>query len=122
MSLSPQGGSAVEPGKFDVVVVGAGLSGLAAARRLLDEGVGRLVVVEARDEPGGKCIWRRVAGHLVHPGPAWTAATQDHVRALAAAYGIATYRIDVKGAKFAHPWDGAVEFSDRAASQLTGVR
>ena len=96
----------VEHGEFDVLVVGAGLSGLAAARRLLAEDVGRLLVVEARDEPGGKCIWRRVGGHLVHPGPAWTAATQDHVKALAAAYGIATYRIDVERAKFAHPGRG----------------
>ena len=108
--------------EFDVVVVGAGLSGLAAARRLLAEDVGRLVVVEARDEPGGKCIWRRVGDYLVHPGPAWTAATQDHIKGLAAAYGIATYRIDVEGAKFAHDREGAVEFSDGAAPQLTGVR
>ena len=121
MSLSLQGGSEVEHGEFDVVVVGAGLSGLAAARRLLAEDVGRLVVVEARDEPGGKCIWRRVGGHLVHPGPAWTAATQDHIKALAAAYGIATYRIDVERAKFAHPAEGAVEFSDGTAPRLTGV-
>ena len=112
----------MEHGDFDVVVVGAGLSGLAAARRLLAEDVGRLVVVEARDEPGGKCIWRSVGGHLVHPGPAWTAATQDHIKALAAAYGIATYRIDVEGAKFAHPTGGVVDFSDRAQPELTGVR
>jgi monoamine oxidase len=112
----------MEHGDLDVVVVGAGLSGLAAARRLLAEGVGRLVVVDARDEPGGKCIWRMVGGHLVHPGPAWTAATQDHIKALAAAYGIATYRIDVERAKFAHPEQGVVEYSHGAEPQLAGVR
>ena len=112
----------MEHGEFDVVVVGAGLSGLAAARRLLAEEVGRVVVVEARDEPGGKCIWRRVGGHRVHPGPAWTAATQDHIKALAAAYRVDTYRIDIERAKFAHPTERAVEFSDGTTAQLTGVR
>jgi monoamine oxidase len=110
------------PEDCDVVVVGAGLSGLAAARRLLNEGVGRLVVVDARDEPGGKCIWRRVGGHLVHPGPAWTGAKQDHVKALAAAYGIATYRIDVEGAKYARSGDGVVQYSDEREPPLTGVQ
>ena len=105
---------------FDVVVVGAGLSGLAAARRLLAEDVGRLVVVDARDEPGGRCIWRMVGGHLVHPGPAWTGANQDHIKALAAAYGVGTYRIDVEGAKYARSVNGVVRYSDQREPPLTG--
>ncbi|MBO9319865.1 MAG: FAD-dependent oxidoreductase, partial [Chloroflexus sp.] len=40
---------------FDVVVVGAGAAGLAAARTLHDAGV-RVVVVEARPRIGGR-IW-----------------------------------------------------------------
>jgi monoamine oxidase len=84
--------------------------------------VERLVVLEARDEPGGKCIWRKVGGHLVHPGPAWTAATQRHIKALAAAYGVATYRIDIESAKFAQPLDDGVAFSEGTSPQLTGVR
>src|ERR1700733_9907899 len=106
---------------FDVVVVGAGLSGLAAARQLLAEDVGPLLVVDARDEPGGKCLRRTVGSHLVHPGPAWTAATQDHIKALAAAYGIAVYRINVEGAKIAHPEKNAVQFSDTTRPRLTGA-
>jgi monoamine oxidase len=108
------------PEDFDVVVVGAGLSGLAAARRLLAEGVRRLVVVDARDEPGGKCFWRRVGGQLVHPGPAWAGANQDHIKALAAAYGIATYRVGVEGAKYARSTDGVVRYSDEREPPLTG--
>jgi monoamine oxidase len=58
----------------------------------------------------------------VHPGPAWTAATQHHIKRLAAAYGIATYRIDVESAKFAQPRDGGVDFSKGTSPQLIGVR
>jgi monoamine oxidase len=108
--------------EFDAIVVGAGLSGLAAARRLLADGVGRLVVVDARDEPGGRCIWRWVGGHLVHPGPAWTGAKQDHIKALAAAYGIGTYRIGVEGAKYARSRGREVQYSDQREPPLTGVQ
>jgi monoamine oxidase len=112
----------VEHEDVDVVIVGAGLSGLAAARRLLAEDVGRLVVVDARDEPGGKCVWRRVGGHLVHPGPAWTGAKQDHIKALAAAYGIATYRIEVEGAKYARSGGPVVQYSETREPPLTGTQ
>ena len=47
-------GVAVE--SFDVVVVGGGISGLAAARRLVGEGVERVAVVDAREEVGGRCL------------------------------------------------------------------
>lgn len=113
----------MEHADFDVVVVGAGLSGLAAARQLIAQNVGRVIVVEARDEPGGRCMGREIGGHLVGCGPAWTAATQDHIKTLAAAYGIGTYRIDVEGGKFAQPGEGrTVRYSDGTEPQLTGAR
>ena len=48
-----------EPGAADakqaaVVIVGAGVAGLAAARHLLKEGVTQIVVVEAQDRLGGR--------------------------------------------------------------------
>ena len=39
--------------KSDVVVVGAGLAGLCAARDLMNGG-GEVIVLEARNRPGGR--------------------------------------------------------------------
>ena len=46
---------------LDVVVVGAGVAGLAAARRLREAGL-RIRVLEARDRIGGRILTRRVPG------------------------------------------------------------
>jgi monoamine oxidase len=47
--------------KTDVVVIGAGVAGLAGARALRDAGV-RCVVLEARDRIGGRILTRREPG------------------------------------------------------------
>jgi monoamine oxidase len=40
---------------FDVVIIGAGWSGLGAAKTLLNEGVSNFLVLEASDTIGGRC-------------------------------------------------------------------
>ena len=68
----------------DVVVIGAGLAGLVAARDL--EAAGRSVVVlEARDRVGGRLLNHPVAGtdHVVEIGGQWVGPTQDRILALA---------------------------------------
>src|SRR6266571_2739141 len=42
-------------GNVDAVIVGAGAAGIAAARRLAAAGK-RFALVEAADQPGGRCI------------------------------------------------------------------
>ena len=98
--------------KFDVVVVGGGISGLAAARRLAGDGVERMAVLDAREEPGGRCLVRPVAGHLLDCGGAWTGPTQHHIRELASACGIETYSTRVEGAKRVRLVDGGPEYYD----------
>ncbi len=74
----------------EVVVVGAGLSGLVAARALADAGRD-VVVLEARDRVGGRTLTRRIAGCDVDVGGQWMSAGQDRLAALAARLGVESY-------------------------------
>ncbi|HEY7002748.1 MAG TPA: NAD(P)/FAD-dependent oxidoreductase [Gaiellaceae bacterium] len=76
---------------YDVVVVGAGLAGLVAARDLASGGA-RVALLEARDRFGGRVLYDRFAGTdlEVEFGGAWCdAGRQQHVREEAERYGIA---------------------------------
>jgi monoamine oxidase len=73
----------------DAIVVGAGLSGLVAARRLVDAGL-NVLVLEARDRVGGRLLTGSVGGATVDLGGQWVTAGQDRVIALAAELGIET--------------------------------
>ncbi|MGH2615413.1 MAG: protoporphyrinogen oxidase [Thermomicrobiales bacterium] len=53
-----------------VVVLGGGISGLAAAHRLLDAAPDvRITLIEAEDRLGGKIVTERVDGFLIEGGP-----------------------------------------------------
>jgi monoamine oxidase len=63
----------------DVVVVGAGLAGLAAARKLTAEGID-CVVLEARDRVGGRTLNHEIGdGKIVEVGGQWVGPTQTRV-------------------------------------------
>jgi monoamine oxidase len=75
----------------DVVIVGAGLAGLTAARRLTQEGRS-VLVLEARDRVGGRILNHTFAdGTIVELGGQWVGPTQDRVLALAAELGVGTF-------------------------------
>ncbi|MCO4774159.1 MAG: FAD-dependent oxidoreductase [Deltaproteobacteria bacterium] len=59
-----------QPGDPPVLVIGAGVSGLAAARALFDAGV-PVVVLEARDRIGGRTHTIDLGGGAVDLGGAW---------------------------------------------------
>jgi polyamine oxidase len=58
-------------------VVGAGIAGLAADRRLADEGV-EVTVLEARDRVGGRIRTDRSLGVAIDLGAAWIHGTEDN--------------------------------------------
>jgi monoamine oxidase len=75
----------------DVVVVGAGLAGLTAARDLVAAGK-TVVVLEARDRVGGRVHNVPIdGGHVVEGGAEFIGPTQDRMAALAKSMGVGTY-------------------------------
>ena len=81
----------------DVVVVGAGLAGLVAARELTAAGAS-VVVVEARDRVGGRVLNHDLGGgKVVEVGGQWIGPTQDRLAALAQQVGVETFPTHVEG-------------------------
>jgi monoamine oxidase len=75
----------------DLVVVGAGLAGLAAARRAAAEGAS-VLVLEARDRVGGRVLNEDIGGgNVVEVGAQWIGPTQDRLAAIARELGVATF-------------------------------
>ncbi len=93
--------------EFDVAVIGAGLSGLAAARSLAASGTS-VAVVEARDRVGGRTLSRKVGDDIVDLGGQWIGPTQDVVAALADELGVRTFPQFSRGKKLVMR-DGVVE-------------
>src|SRR4051812_19972677 len=75
----------------DLVVVGAGLAGLSAARTAAAAGAS-VVVVEARDRVGGRTLNEEIGdGRVVEVGGQWIGPTQDRLAALASERGVDTF-------------------------------
>ncbi|HEV7461943.1 MAG TPA: flavin monoamine oxidase family protein [Solirubrobacteraceae bacterium] len=75
----------------DVAIVGAGLAGLTAARRLVGAGLDPLVL-EARDRVGGRTLNHEIGdGKVVEVGGQWVGPTQRRMLALSAELGVETF-------------------------------
>ncbi|MEO0495333.1 MAG: FAD-dependent oxidoreductase [Actinomycetota bacterium] len=119
--------TASPPDVVDVVVIGAGIGGLHAAR-LLHE-VGRTVVVlERRDRIGGRLRTDELAGAPVDLGATWFWPNEPRVNALVAEHGLRTHPQNLAGDAIYHEPSGSKRvdgnpldvpsgrFSDGAAS------
>ena len=75
----------------EVVVIGAGYSGLAAARHLARSGED-VLVLDARHRVGGRSFTDVTgAGFTIDRGGQWIGPTQDHLARLATELGVATF-------------------------------
>lgn len=80
----------------DVIVVGAGVSGLTAARLLQEQGL-TVIVLEARDRVGGRVHTMR-DGHVTDLGASWIhGVTDSPVADAAEAFGMPTVEFTVGG-------------------------
>jgi monoamine oxidase len=84
--------------RADVVVVGAGLSGLCAARKLRAQGAS-VIVVEARDRVGGRTRTEQIGQGTFDLGGQWIGPGQKRLHALADELGIETFPTYTKGKK-----------------------
>jgi monoamine oxidase len=87
------------PRSVDVVVIGAGLAGLTAARRLHQAGRS-VLVFEARDRVGGRCLSRPIGAHatdVANMGATFVGPTQHRIQALVRQLGIRLFPVYAKG-------------------------
>jgi monoamine oxidase len=83
--------------RADVIVVGAGLAGLTAARHVVSAGRSA-IVLEARDRVGGRTLNHHLGkGKVIEVGGEWIGPTQDHIAKLAKEMGVHTFKTYNKG-------------------------
>jgi monoamine oxidase len=82
----------------EVIVIGAGISGLSAARRLVSRGID-VRVLEARDRVGGRTLSADLGGGRIDLGGQWIGPGQNRALALVRELGITTFRQHSRGKK-----------------------
>jgi len=89
-SVAPQQCGPINP-SVDVLIIGAGLAGLAAARELESSGAS-VQILEARDRVGGRILNTELStGDPIEKGGQWVGPTQTEILALADAVGVDTF-------------------------------
>jgi monoamine oxidase len=107
MSLPTKQSDQTAVAPADVIVVGAGLAGLCAARQLTRRHV-ECTVVEARDRVGGRTLSHRLGGEMIDLGGQWIGPHQNRIRALVQELGIATFPQFHDGKKLLS-WGGKIQ-------------
>src|SRR6202789_4454936 len=79
--------------KDDVVVIGAGMAGLTAARALAEAGL-KVLVIEAEDRIGGRILTRHVGEEAIELGAEFVHGRPPELWALIDEAGLETYERD----------------------------
>src|SRR5262249_33356420 len=92
----------------DVIIVGAGVAGLVAARQLRRRSR-TFIVLEARDRVGGRTLSQHVGKELLDLGGQWIGPTQDRLAKLARELGVHTFPQYHNGRKILS-WGGKLRY------------
>jgi len=63
--------------RYKVLILGGGVTGVIAARTLHERGIDDFLIVEARQELGGRMMTTTFANRTVEQGPNWIQGTQE---------------------------------------------
>ena len=108
------------PDQVDVVVVGAGLSGLMAARQLKQNGK-NIHILEARNRTGGRMVRKLTdSGHFVDLGGQWGGQSHHRFRELVSELGLETFPVYKEG-KASLVWNNKNTLADVAADYDEGL-
>ena len=94
----------------DVVVVGAGLAGLTAARQLSAQGAS-VLVLEARDRVGGRTLSQQAGAGVFDLGAQWLGPSQHRMLALVRELGLQTFPTFHDGRKILRVGDRTSTYS-----------
>lgn len=107
----------------DVIIIGAGLSGLAAAREVVAVGYEPLIL-EANDRVGGRILTQDVDGVPLELGAQWIGDTHHRMQALAGELGVGIYE-QFDAGETSYELTGQVlrehTFRERHAGELVGI-
>lgn len=105
--------------RVDVVVVGAGMSGLVAANRLVDAGL-TCVVLESRDRVGGRLLTHHHPSGPLDLGATWFWPDEQRVAALIAELNIPTHTQHIDGDAVYHAPTGAQRLDGNPIDVVSG--
>src|SRR3954453_7063245 len=102
--------------RADVIVIGAGISGLTAARQLVAKGKS-VLVLEARGRVGGRMLNHSIGGgHVTELGAQFVGPTQDHILRLSNQLGVGRFDAYDKGNNIYYTNGIKIPFSDTLPS------
>ncbi|KAK0432129.1 amine oxidase [Armillaria borealis] len=101
-----------------VLILGGGVAGVIAARTLHERGIDNFVIVEARDELGGRMKSQTFAGYTIELGANWVQGTQtgtgpaNPIFELALKHNVTTQYNDFYGSMTTYDVTGEVDYLD----------